>query len=179
MIKDVVVSEKGSSKMKKGSVVSRYICLFCNDKNAKKNYLSHIYFKLSLLVTPRGFYKRKIRLNKTGMTTELAQFFSDPKIEKVGVGIRDDIKALQKLQDFDAGGFIELQTMATEKGLENHSLKKLAGILLHFKVSKRQRISNWEAEELTKAQITYAATDAWVALEIYKKLQLVTIDQFI
>ncbi|MDB4334879.1 3'-5' exonuclease domain-containing protein 2 [bacterium] len=114
-----------------------------------------------------------IRLNKTGITEELVQFFSNSSIDKVGVGIRDDIRGLQKLSDFEPAGFIELQTMATDKGFENFSLKKLAGILLKFRVSKRQRLSNWDAEELAQGQIVYAATDAWVALGIYKKLQQV------
>ncbi len=122
------------------------------------------------LSTPRSTYL--IRLNKTGVTSELKEFLEDKSVVKVGVGIRDDLRGLQKLVPFKPEGFIELQKLAVEKGLKDFSLKKLAGILLKFRVSKRQRLSNWEAETLSTAQMTYAATDSWVALEIYKKLSV-------
>ncbi len=112
-----------------------------------------------------------IRLNKTGIPPILADYLASDQYLKVGVGIRDDIRGLQRMANFTADGFVELQTMATDKGLKDFSLKKLAGILLKFRVSKRQRLSNWETEVLSEGQIIYAATDSWVALEIYKKLQ--------
>lgn len=111
-----------------------------------------------------------IRTNKTGLSEELLQLLSDKNIKKVGVGIRDDIRGLQKIKNFTPGGFVELQTLALDKGLKDFSLKKLAGILLDIRVSKRQRLSNWEADELTEAQMIYAATDSWIALKIFKEL---------
>ncbi len=122
------------------------------------------------LSTKRSTYL--IRINKTGVTDELKEFLEDKSVIKVGVGIRDDLRGLQKLVPFKPEGFIELQKLAVEKGLKDFSLKKLAGILLNFRVSKRQRLSNWEADILSSAQMTYAATDSWVALEIYKKLSV-------
>ncbi|WP_245820758.1 3'-5' exonuclease [Saccharicrinis aurantiacus] len=112
-----------------------------------------------------------VRLNKTGLTNELVELLASNEILKVGVGIRDDIRGLKRLSEFEDGGFIELQTKATDLGVKDFSLKKLAGILLEFRVSKRQRLSNWETETLSEGQITYAATDSWVALEIYKSLE--------
>lgn len=112
-----------------------------------------------------------VRLNKTGLTKELVGLLASDEILKVGVGIRDDIRGLKRLTAFEDGGFIELQTKATDLGVKDFSLKKLAGILLEFRVSKRQRLSNWETETLSEGQITYAATDSWVALEIYKSLE--------
>ncbi len=120
------------------------------------------------LTTEKSTYL--IRLNKTGVNSKLTKLLADKSVLKVGVGIRDDIRGLQKLVDFEPDGFLELQTMATDKGLKDFSLKKLAGILLKFRVSKRQRLSNWEADTLSQAQMVYAATDSWVALEIFKKL---------
>ncbi len=122
------------------------------------------------LSTQRSTYL--IRLNKTGVTDEFKKFLENKSVIKVGVGIRDDLRGLQKLIPFKPEGFIELQKLAVEKGLKDFSLKKLAGILLNFRVSKRQRLSNWEADILSGAQMTYAATDSWVALEIYKKLSV-------
>ncbi len=132
-------------------------------KKGKMNLIS-----LVQLTTERSTFL--IRTNKTGMPNELLNLLSNEEVKKVGVGIRDDIRGLQKIKDFSPGGFVELQTMAVDKGLKDFSLKKLAGILLDFRVSKRQRLSNWEADELSQGQLIYAATDSWVALEIFKKL---------
>lgn len=86
------------------------------------------------------------------------------------MGIRDDIKTLHRLGKFHAAGFTELSTLAREAGLEVESVKKLTAILLGFRISKGAQTSNWEAEQLNEKQIAYAATDAWVCLEIYRKL---------
>lgn len=112
-----------------------------------------------------------IRLNMTGLTPEIVSFLSNEKILKAGVAIRDDIKALQHLKSFTPGGFVELATLAKESGLEVESVKKLAALLLGFRISKSAQTSNWEAEQLNEKQISYAATDAWVCLEIFKKLR--------
>jgi ribonuclease D len=98
------------------------------------------------------------------------RFFENDAVIKAGVGIRDDIKILNKLGKFEPAGFTELSTMAREAGLEVESVKKLAALLLGFRISKGAQTSNWEAETLSEKQLMYAATDAWVCLEIYRKL---------
>ncbi len=111
-----------------------------------------------------------IRLNFTGLGDEIIQFLENEKIVKAGVGIRDDIKILHRLGRFHAGGFAELSTLAREAGLEVESVKKLTALLLGFRISKGAQTSNWESVNLNEKQILYAATDAWVCLEIYRKL---------
>jgi len=106
------------------------------------------------------------RIHKTGLPKSLREILSDPEILKSGVAIRDDIKGLQKIEPFKAGGFIELQTEVVNFGINDMSLKKLAGITMGIRVSKMQRLSNWEAETLSKPQQIYAATDAWVSYMI-------------
>lgn len=142
------------------------------DTETRPSFKKGISYQISLIQLTSKKSTYLIRLNKTGVTPELLQLLSDESTLKVGVGIRDDIRGLQRLGSFDPKGFVELQTMATEKGLKDFSLKKLAGILLKFRVSKRQRLSNWDAEILSDAQKIYASTDSWVALEIYKKLSI-------
>jgi ribonuclease D len=112
-----------------------------------------------------------VRLNHTGFVDELIEFFENEKVIKAGVGIRDDIKILNKIREFKAAGFTEISTLARQVGFEVESVKKLTALLLGFRISKGAQTSNWEAPILTEKQITYAATDAWVCLEIYKKLQ--------
>ncbi|HQQ96729.1 MAG TPA: 3'-5' exonuclease [Cyclobacteriaceae bacterium] len=110
------------------------------------------------------------RLKATGVTPEMAGFLSNSGIEKVGVAVRDDIKALQHLRPFTPGGFVDLAPMAKAAGLEVESVKKLTGLLLGFRISKSAQTSNWEADVLNDKQISYAATDAWVCLQIYDVL---------
>jgi ribonuclease D len=111
-----------------------------------------------------------IRLHQTGLPEEIVSIFENTKIIKAGVAIHDDIKALQKLNRFQPISFIELSTMAKASGLQVESVKKLAGLLLGFRISKSAQTSNWEAPTLAEKQIDYAATDAWVCLEIYHHL---------
>ncbi|MCL2072938.1 MAG: 3'-5' exonuclease domain-containing protein 2 [Marinilabiliaceae bacterium] len=110
------------------------------------------------------------RLNKIGFHPALIRLLEEESILKIGVAIRDDLRGLNKFQQFNPAGFIDLQTLAPQYQLNSLSLKGLAAEVLDQRISKRQQTSNWEAQNLTNAQIVYAATDAWVSLNIYKKL---------
>ena len=92
------------------------------------------------------------------------------RLNKCGVGIRDDNRNLRKLADFTPASFVDLQEYAGYFGIEDKSFSKLMAIIFGVKISKRQRTSNWEAPALTEAQIRYAATDAWGALKMYQRL---------
>lgn len=111
------------------------------------------------------------RLNKIGLPLPVIELLSDPAIIKVGAAIKDDIHGLQDITDFSGNSFLELQQYVLSFGIENFSLKKLAAIVLNIRISKRQQVSNWEASELSPGQVRYAATDAWVSLEIYEGLK--------
>ena len=111
-----------------------------------------------------------IRVKFTGITPEIISFLEDSHIIKAGVGVRDDIKALQVLKKFNAAGFVELADLARNAGLEVESVKKLTALLMGFRISKSAQTSNWEAERMDAKQVSYAATDAWVCLNIYRKL---------
>ncbi|HET9055021.1 MAG TPA: 3'-5' exonuclease, partial [Cyclobacteriaceae bacterium] len=128
-------------------------------------------FKVALLQLAVPGKVFLIRLNLTGFHHDIVRFFENEKIIKAGVGLRDDIKTLHRLGKFVPAGFAELSTMAREIGLEVESVKKLTALLLGFRISKGAQTSNWEAEHLNEKQIVYAATDAWVCLEIYNKLK--------
>lgn len=111
-----------------------------------------------------------IRVQQTGITQEIIDFMENNKIGKAGVALRDDVKALQRLKRFKPGGIIELADLGKQAGMQVESVKKLAGLLLGFRISKSAQTSNWEAETLNEKQISYAATDAWVCLKIYERL---------
>jgi ribonuclease D len=128
-------------------------------------------YKLALiqLATPAKVYL--IRTHYTGLNEHIVSIFENPNIIKAGVAIRDDIKALQTIAKFTPTSFIELATLSRAVGLQVESVKKLAALMLGFRISKSAQTSNWEAPTLTEKQIEYAATDAWVCLELYGKLK--------
>ena len=110
------------------------------------------------------------RVNKIGMHRRLCRLLADKNIIKVGAAIHDDIRGLQKLNGFEPGGFVDLQKIVWEWGIRDKSVKKMSAIILGFRISKTQQLSNWEAEKLSEQQCRYAATDAWVCREMYLKL---------
>lgn len=126
--------------------------------------------KVSLIQLSTGKLACLFRINKIGVPEELAQVLSDPAIIKAGVAIHDDIKVLKKIRKFEPQGFVDLQKYVKDFGIQSSGLKKLTAIVLGFRISKSQQVTDWEASELTEAQQVYAATDAWVCREIYKKL---------
>lgn len=111
------------------------------------------------------------RVNKIGMHRRLCNLMSNPKILKIGAAIHDDVRGLQKKQEFKPAGFVDLQKIVCEWGIRDKSVKKMAAIILGIRISKTQQLSNWEADVLSEAQCKYAATDAWVCREMYLRLQ--------
>jgi ribonuclease D len=138
------------------------------DTETRPAFKKGVVYKVALLqlsTTGKAFL---FRVNKIGVPAEIIKILSNPRIIKPGVAIRDDIKGLQSISMFRPQGFIELQDHAKGIGIQNFSLKKLTAIVLGFRISKSQQLTNWEAPSLSEAQKIYAATDAWAALEIYK-----------
>ena len=133
-------------------------------------------YPVSLLQLSTSDQAFLFRINKIGLPIGLIKILASPKILKMGVAIRDDIKILQRIVPFKPGGFIELQDLVKNYGIENFSLKKLSAIILGFRISKSARLSNWDAPELTEQQLIYGATDAWVSCEIYKQLLITPIE---
>lgn len=99
-----------------------------------------------------------------------APLFENSAINKAGVGINDDLLRLKRVGLFNESGFIEISKITDQLVISNKGLRGLAAYLLGVRISKNMRLSNWAQKELTDAQITYAATDAWISREIYLKL---------
>ena len=111
-----------------------------------------------------------IRLNRIGYHKGLWRLFTDGSVLKIGVGLQDDLRKMKEIHPFEPEGFVELQEYVREFGIEDASLVKITARILGFRVSKAQRLSNWEADRLPPKQQAYAATDAWVCYKIYRKL---------
>ena len=110
------------------------------------------------------------RINCMGMHRRLCNLLSNEKIIKVGAAVLDDIRGLQRYCDFTPRSFVDLQRIVGDYGIKDKSVKKMTAIILGFRISKTQQLSNWEADVLSESQIRYAATDAWVCREMYLKL---------
>ena len=110
------------------------------------------------------------RLNRVGFSSSLIQLLSDANILKIGLSLKDDFTTMSRRMKFTPQGFIDLQKIVSKYNIADISLQKIYAILFHKKISKNQRLSNWEAEVLSDAQKKYAALDAWACLRIYKKL---------
>lgn len=110
------------------------------------------------------------RINLTGLTPRICSLLENAHVIKMGVALRDDIIDLKKLRMFNPQGFKDLHSLIKKHGVINSGLRKLAAMILGFRISKSQQTSNWENTVLNQRQQVYAATDAWVCLKIYDKL---------
>lgn len=111
-----------------------------------------------------------IRLCCVKLPQRLLSILERSDIVKIGADVAGDIRSLSRVRRFKPRGFIDLQTEVAKFGIADRSLRKMSGIVLGQRVSKAQRLSNWEAQTLTDRQRMYAATDAWVCLKIYDAL---------
>lgn len=142
------------------------------DTETKPSFKKGRVNKVALLQLSSARQSWLFRLNALGLPPELAEIMADPGIHKVGLALRDDLLALRKLHPFEPAGFTDLQKEVKNYGIEAMGLKKLAAIVLGIHISKSQQVSNWENPDLSEAQQRYAATDAWVCLEIFRKLKM-------
>lgn len=111
------------------------------------------------------------QLKRISLPDSLIEILSDPDIIKAGIAVHDDIRVLQMVAPFEAGGFVDLSDVARKNGLQTMGLRNMAANLLGFRISKTAQCSNWEAPQLSPKQITYAATDAWVSRELHFRIQ--------
>lgn len=141
------------------------------DTETRPAFSKGTHYKMALLQVATTKYAFLFRLQKTPLSKKIVDILANPDVAKIGAALRDDISGLQKtIGKFTPKGFIDLQNIIEQWGIKEKSVRKMAAIVVGAKVSKAQRLSNWEATNLTIPQQTYAAIDAWVCLEIYTKL---------
>ncbi len=140
------------------------------DTETRPSFKRGVAYKVSLLQLATNETAYLFRLNKIGFPKRLIKFLSDEKILKIGLSLRDDFNGLGKRIQFKPAGFIDIQNIINDYGILELSLQKIFAILFNQKISKSQRLSNWENKVLTEQQQLYAATDAWAALQIYLRL---------
>lgn len=110
------------------------------------------------------------RLNMLGITPAIKLLLENTQTKMIGLSWHDDLLMLHKRCDFEKGYFIDLQDIVGELGIKDLSLQKLYANIFHQKISKRQRLTNWDQEDLTDKQKLYAATDAWACIMLYEEI---------
>ena len=140
------------------------------DTETRPSFKAGVSHKVSLLQlsTPERCYL--FRLNRIRLDNRILKILGSKRIRKIGADVAGDIRSLHALRHFQEDGFVDLQHEAPRWGIEEKSLRKLSAIVLGQRVSKAQRLSNWEAGVLTEQQREYAATDAWVCIRIFEEL---------
>lgn len=110
------------------------------------------------------------RLNQIGLPACVIRLLSEKTPQKIGLSLNDDWTQLRRRIDFKPSNYVELQDYVKRLGIADMSLQKLYANLFGQKISKNQRLSNWEADVLTEAQKRYAATDAWACLNLFDEI---------
>ena len=141
------------------------------DTETRPSFKRGLTHKVALLQIATSDTCFLFRLNRIGMPESLQEFLMSDVL-KIGLSLKDDFMVLRRRKDVHAeeGNWIELQDYVGRFGIDDRSLQKIYANLFGRKISKSQRLSNWEAETLTEAQMKYAATDAWACVQIYNCL---------
>lgn len=141
------------------------------DTETKPSFQKGEYHKMALLQLSTDTTAYLIRLHHITNFHQMIPFFENKNILKIGLALRDDIKGLQKIASFEPTGLVELQDLARHKKLNNMGLKGMCEEVIGHTISKKFKLTNWEAKELNQEQMLYAATDAWIGLKIYLALE--------
>lgn len=129
-------------------------------------------FKVALLQLSTADVCFLFRLNVIGLPDFLEDFLQNDVL-KVGLSLKDDFLMLRRRNKKDprVGNWVELQDYVSHFGIQEKSLQKIYALLFGKKISKNQRLSNWEADVLSEGQKAYAATDAWACVRIFQFLE--------
>lgn len=141
------------------------------DTETRPSFRKGTFYKVALLQISTHDTCFLFRINMFGITPSIKKILEDCSITKVGLSLKDDLHQLSQRCDFTPGIYIDIQQTAKEIGIADRSLQKIYANLFGKKISKNQQLSNWEAQTLSEAQKSYAATDAWACIKIYEEMK--------
>ncbi len=141
------------------------------DTETKPSFKKGVIHKVALLQLATQDSCFLFRLHVTGLPDSLMNILSNPNSKKIGIALRDDFSGLRKWNNTKPQGFVDIQQEIHKLGILELSLQKIYAILFARRISKNQRLSNWESDELSEAQQHYAAIDAWACLDIYNEIK--------
>ena len=141
------------------------------DTETRPSFRKGVKYYVSLLQVSSRDICFLFRLKHTGMCESIIRLLEDTTIPKIGLSLHDDIRQLHEVAHFQPGYFIELQDKVKDFGVEDLSLQKLFANFFGERISKGQRLTNWEADILSESQKRYAATDAWACILLYEEME--------
>jgi len=103
-----------------------------------------------------------VRIPREGAKgSQLRALLTDPNILKIFHFARFDLAALQTAFDVMPGPVYctKIASRLVRTYTDKHGLKDLTRDLLGIEVSKQQQLTDWGADDLTDAQVAYAASD--------------------
>ncbi|MBT3981638.1 MAG: 3'-5' exonuclease domain-containing protein 2 [Bacteriovoracaceae bacterium] len=140
------------------------------DTESKPSFKKGESYSVSLLQFSTEDKAYLFRLNKIGFPEGLLEILEDKNIFKIGLALLDDIRGLKKLADFHPQSLIDLGEVAANLKIITQGLQSLTGIFLKQRLSKKYKLTNWQAPDLGPRQLVYAATDAWICLILFDHL---------
>ena len=140
------------------------------DTETRPSFTKGRHFKCSLLQVASKSICFLFRLNHIGMCPAVMRLLGDKTVTKVGLAWKNDLLALREVGEYEPGTFVDLQDMVREIGIEDQSLVKIYANLFGERISKADRLSNWERDNLKDTQMIYAAIDAWACVQIYEEV---------
>ena len=140
------------------------------DTETRPSFSKGRHFKCALLQVATPSQCFLFRMNQIGMCPAIARLMADTKVTKVGLAWNNDLLSLRELGAFETGSFVDLQQLVREIGIEDQSLVKIYANLFGQRISKAERLSNWERDILKDSQKIYAAIDAWACIHIYEEV---------
>lgn len=96
----------------------------------------------------------------------LRRLLEDRDVHKVSQGAVHELSALKEQWGINPQSFLDLHHIAMHLRTTPRSLQGLVAIFLQRRLSKDQRLTDWQQSPLTQAQIEYAAVDAWAARQV-------------
>lgn len=141
------------------------------DTESRPSFKRGVTYPISLIQLAASDRVFLFQLNKIEEVEHFVPLWTTAKILKVGAALRDDVKKLKDFHNFKEEGFFDISVLTHKFNIKNTGLRSLAGLLFGKRISKSSQVTNWASEELSKSQILYAATDAWMSREIYLHLQ--------
>ena len=141
------------------------------DTETRPSFRKGVKYYVSLLQVSSRYICFLFRLKHTGMCESIIRLLEDTTIPKIGLSLHDDIRQLHEVAQFQPGYFIELQDKVKAFGVGDLSLQKLFANFFGERISKGQRLTNWEADILSESQKRYAATDAWACVLLYEEME--------
>jgi ribonuclease D len=141
------------------------------DTETKPSFKKGVSHKTSLIQIATSKKVYLFRIHKMGFHPLFVDLFENKNITKIGIAFFQDLKELKgEYVQFNPQNIVDLNEWCKKNGFENIGAKNLSAMVLGIKISKKQRVSNWELDVLSEAQLDYAATDAWVCRQIYAVL---------